>query len=256
MYTIEKENGIFTIMHPVKTAGISLHSAIIQGSNLYNSMKVHVNCRHSPLSQLPKTFKKHPVFLPLRDPIHWYKSFYAFFVNVEGYLSWTMNDPNPDGTISPITPNEFVRRMINLRKTLIYFPNKARVFRNLLRSQSNLHFITSYFKSDFHPNDEQSMEQFNMSLYDWFHRPLFDKNTIPIPMDRLDIFEEIIGVEIPHENKTDHVKKDFQFSDEVIELIKSTHGYWYNILDNFDDSVINYQGYPNTPISEYTKGKI
>jgi hypothetical protein len=174
----------------------------------------------------------------IREPHSWYKSFYRFFLGVDGYLSWALNDPKDDGYIYPIEPDEFARRMQNIKDTLIKFPNKARVFRNLLRSQGHLHFITGYFESDFHPEDLDSMHQFDTNLYSWFMRPM-GEDCIFVPMNRLDIIEKEFKIKIPHINQTDPNKIDFKFSQEVIDLIKDTHKDWYQMIDDFDEN--NYQ---------------
>jgi hypothetical protein len=233
MYTVEFNNKIKTFMHPVKSAGISIHTGIIEASDNY-SYKVHVNQRHAHIRNLPSEYKNYPKFVTVREPHSWYKSFYRFFLGVEGYLSWTLNDPKEDGYIYPIEPDEFVRRMINLKNTLITFPNKARVFRNLLRSQSNMHFITGYFEGDFHPDDNNSMLQFDMSLYDWFMRPM-GEDCIYVPMKRLDIIEKEFNIKIPHVNQTDPNKIDFNFSPEIIELIKDKGQEWL-----VKDKVLNF----------------
>jgi hypothetical protein len=243
MYTIENESGIKTFMHPVKSAGISIHSAIIDASNTYNNYKVHVNQRHAHIRNLPEVYKSSPIFVTVREPHSWYKSFYRFFLKVDGYLSWALNDPKDDGYIYPISPDEFVRRMINMKDTLIKYPNKSRVFRNLLRSQGNMHFITGYFEKDFHPDDIHSMQQFNMSLYDWFMKPMGEES-IFVPIKRLDIIEKEFNIKIPHLNKTDAKNLNFNFKQETIELIKETHREWYQMIEDFDEN--NY-----TTISEW-----
>jgi len=234
MYTVEVNNEIKTYMHMVKSAGISIHSGIIHASSEYN-YKVHVNQRHAHIRNLPDPYDQYPIYTVLREPSSWYKSFYRFFVGVEGYLSWALNDPKEDGYIYPIEPDEFARRMINMKDTLTRFPNKARVFRNLLRSQGNMHFITGYFQGDFYPNDLESMQQFDCSLYEWFLRPM-GQDTICIPMDRLDIIEEEFKIKIPHVNKTPDNKIDFTFSDDILNLIRETHSNFYEYLDNFDEN--------------------
>jgi len=234
MYTIESNNEIKTFMHPVKSAGISVHTGIISASNNYN-YRVHVNQRHAHIRNLPEIYRDYPKYTVLREPHKWYKSFQSFFTGVEGYLSWALTDPKEDGYIYPIKPDEFIRRMMNMKNTLIEFPNKARVFRNLLRSQGNMHFITGYFESDFHPEDEQSMEQFDMSLYRWFTNPM-GEDTIFIPMNRLDIIEKVFNIKIPHVNRTDPNKQNFEYSEESIELIKRVDVEYYKMIETFDEN--------------------
>lgn len=234
MYTVEFNNQIKTIMHPVKTAGISIHQGIIEASNNYVDYKVHVNQRHSHIRNLPEKYQKYPRYVILREPHKWYESFYNFFLYVEGYLSFMLNDPKDDGYIYPIGINEFVRRSINFKNTLTRFPNKARVFRNLLRSQGPIHFITSYFESDFHPSDEKSMKQFDCSLFEWFMKPMGE--CLVIPMNRLDIIEKEFNIQIPHVNKTD-TKTEF-IDDITKELIRETHKKYYDLIENFDENNI------------------
>ena len=234
MYTIEVNNEIKTYMHMVKSAGISVHSGIIQASNEYH-YKVHVNQRHAHIRNLPDPYDAYPTFTVIREPGSWYKSFQSFFTGVEGYLSWALNDPKEDGYIYPIEPDEFVKRMINMKDTLIKFPNKARVFRNLLRSQGNLHFITGYFQNDFYPEDDDSMQQFDMSLYEWFLKPM-GENTIYVPMNRLDIIEKEFHIKIPHVNKTPENRINFNFSPEVINLIKEVDKEYYKMIETFDEN--------------------
>jgi hypothetical protein len=196
---------------------------------------VHVNQRHAHIRNLPEVYKNYPKFVVLRDPNSWYKSFYRFFLGVDGYLSWALNDLRENGYIYPIEPDEFVRRMINMKDTLIKYPNKARVFRNLLRSQGHLHFVTGYFENDFHPEDTDSMDQFNMSLYSWFMKPM-SEDCIFVPMNRLDIIEKEFKIQIPHVNITDPNKIEFKFNEEVQNLIKETHKDWYKMIEDFDEN--------------------
>ncbi len=232
MYTIEIDQKIHTLMHPVKSAGTSIHSAIVNASTNYD-YKVHVNQRHANIKNLPLKYFNSPKYMVIREPHEWYKSFYRFFLGVDGYISFMLNDPKDDGYIYPISPDEFVRRSINFKDTLIKFPNKARVFRNLLRSQAHMHFITGYFENDFSPNDLESMEQFNCTLYDWFMRPM-GMDCIFIPMNRLDVIEDIFKIEIPFINKTKDSKPDIEFSPEIIQMIKNNHSDWYDMYNNFN----------------------
>jgi hypothetical protein len=236
MYTVEINNEIKTFLHMVKSAGTSVHAGIIQASNDYHSYKVHVNQRHASINNLPEKYRSYPKFIVLREPHKWYRSFYRFFLGVDGYLSWALNDPKEDGYIYPIEPDEYIRRMINMKDTLIKFPNKARVFRNLLRSQGHMHFVTGYFQSDFHPDDPETMEQFNMSLFDWFWRNVGGDEAIFIPMERLDIIEDLFKIKIPYVNETDPNKLDIRFSDSALELIKNTHSKYYQMLEDFDEN--------------------
>ena len=234
MYTVEiKGQEPKTFMHMVKSAGTSVHAGIIDASVSYTNYKVHVNQRHAHIRNLPEKYRKYKKYVVLREPHKWYKSFYRFFIAVEGYLSWALNDPREDGYIYPIEPDEFVRRMLNMKDTFINFPNKAKVFRNLLRSQAHMHFVTGYFESDFHPKDPETLEQFDMSLYEWFLKPMGD-NTIPVSMNRLDIIEDEFQIKIPHINATDPSKIDFNFSKDTVELIKETHKKYYEIIEKAD----------------------
>jgi len=242
MYTIEVDGQIKTFLHMVKSAGTSIHMGIIEASHRYEKYKVHVNQRHAHIRNLPVKYKKHPKFIVIREPHKWYRSFYRFFLGVEGYMSWAINDPKEDGYIYPIEPNEFVRRMINMKDTLTRFPNKARVFRNILRSQGHMHFITGYFENDFHPEDEPTMKQFDMSLYKWFWKAVGGEQAIFIPMKRLDIIEKEFKIKIPHVNETSPNKPDIRFDEETLDLIRETHKEYYHMIDFFDENnLMTYQ---------------
>jgi hypothetical protein len=251
MYTVEPTPGnIKTLMHPVKSAGTSIHAAIIKASNTYN-YRVHVNQRHACIRNLPEKYVKYKKYVVIREPISWYRSFYRFFLNVDGYLSWMLNDPLPPDDngqvfIAPISFEEFVKRSSSIKDTLMKYPNKARVFRNLLRSQSHMHFITGYFESDFSPEDPETMEQFDCSLYEWFMRPL-GKDCIFIPMDRLDIIEEEFKIKIPHLNKTDPKKPEVDINSEVSSTVLKTDKFYYDLIQNFNpDNLITINEFINT----------
>ncbi len=238
MYTIENKDGIKTFLHMVKSAGTSIHAGIIQASTNYKNYKVHVNQRHACIHNLPEQYQNFPKYIVIRDPESWYRSFYRFFLGVEGYLSWALTDPGKDEYIYPISPDEFVRRMQNMKDTLIKYPNKARVFRNLLRSQGHMHFVTGYFQSDFHPEEPETMEQFNCSLYEWFWKNAGGNEAINIPMDRLDIVEKLFNIRIPHANRTDPQKPNIKFSPETKQLIREKHKDFYSAIENFDEELI------------------
>lgn len=236
MYTIENKDGsIYTFLHMVKSAGTSIHTSLIEANKI-----THVNQRHASINNLPEKYQEYPRIIAVRSPEDWYKSFYRFFLGVEGYMSFMLNDPSDpfDGYIYPIGLDEFVRRSINLKDTLIKYPNKARVFRNLLRSQGNMHFITGYFENDFSPERPETMDQFDMSLYEWFFNNVGGRTARCIPMDRLDIIEELFDVKIPHVNKTSENKPNNDFRPETLELIKSTHKEFYDEIDTFDEKEI------------------
>ncbi len=218
-------------LHMVKSAGISVHKGLIN-----SEQRVHVNQRHASLNNLPEYYQHLPRYSVIRKPEDWYKSFYQFFLGVQGYLSFMLNDPKDpyDGYIYPIDFNEFVRRSINFKDTLLKFPNKAKVFNNLLRSQGNLHFITGYFTEAIDPENQMSYEQFDMSLYEWFWRGCGADTAINIPMDRLDYVEDLFNIEIGHENKTKDKKIDMDYTDETLALVRETHKEFYDLIDNFD----------------------
>jgi len=232
MYTVETSTGIKTFLHMVKSAGISIHQGLIQRNAL-----THVNQRHAHIRNLPEKYSNFPKYMVIREPHSWYRSFYRFFLNVEGYMSFMLNDPKEpyDGYIYPISFDEFVKRSINLKDTLIRYPNKARVFRNLLRSQGNMHFITGYFDSDFHPDKPETMAQFDMSLYEWFWKATGGEQAINIPMSRLDIIEDIFEIKIPHLNKTSDDKPKVIISPETEELIRNNHTKFYDIISKFEE---------------------
>jgi len=239
MYTVENTKGIMTFLHMVKSAGTSVHQGIVQSSTGYR-YKVHVNQRHASIKNLPEKYKENPRIIALRRPEDWYISFYRFFLNVEGYMSFMLTDPLPANAkgeifLDPLSIDEFVRRSINLKDTLERFPNKARVFRNMLRSQSNLHFITGYFESDFHVDDPDTMQQFDCSLFEWFWRGAGGEEAFNIPMDRLDIIEDLFEIKIPHANKTPSTKPKQTLLPETIELIRETHKDFYSIIEDFND---------------------
>jgi hypothetical protein len=200
---------------------------------------MHCNQRHAHARNLPLEYQglNAKKYIVLRNPDEWYQSFYRFFLGVEGYLSFMLNDPkqNHDGYIYPINVDEFARRSLNFKKTLIRFPNKARVFRNLLRSQSHMHFITSYFENDFSPEVPETMEQFNCSLYEWFMRPM-GEDCIFIPMNRLDVLEDIFKIKIPHVNKTSDDKPKSELNPKTIEAIKQNHQIYYDMIRDFDEN--------------------
>jgi len=236
MYTVETTTGIKTFLHMVKSAGISVHQGLIQRNAL-----THVNQRHAHIRNLPEKYYKFPMYIVIRNPEDWYRSFYRFFLGVEGYMSFMLNDPKEpyDGYIYPISIDAFVKRSVNLKDTLIKYPNKARVFRNLLRSQGHMHFITGYFENDFSVDNPETMEQFNMSLYEWFWKATGGEQAINIPMNRLDIIEDIFEIKIPHLNKTSKDKPDNFLSQESIELVRSTHKKFYEIIAKFEKEDIN-----------------
>jgi hypothetical protein len=227
----------------VKSAGTSIHQALIKESNRID-YEIHVNQRHASINNLPEQYRGYTKYIVIRKPEDWYRSFYRFFLGVEGYLSFMLNDPNdpPDGYIYPVSLDEFAKRSVNFRDTLLKYPNKAWVFNNLLRSQAHMHFITGYFKHAFSTYEPETLEQFNMSLYKWFWKNVGGEDAIFIPMSRLDIIEDIFQIKIPHINKTSDDKPKDQIGDETIKIIRESHQEFYDMLDDFDeDNLITYK---------------
>jgi hypothetical protein len=244
MYTIENKSGnIITLLHMVKSAGTSIHQAIIKSNKI-----IHTNQRHASINNLQEQYKKYPRIIVIRKPDEWYKSFYRFFLGVEGYLSFMLNDPKDpyDGYIYPIEIDEFAKRSINFKNTLLQYPNKTRVFNNILRSQGNMHFITGYFNSGFSAKDPDTLNQFDMSLYEWFWKNVGGEDAIFIPMDRLDVIEKIFNIEIPHSNKTPDEKPKKHFTEETLKLINKNHEKFYNMINDFDENNLKtYQQWKN-----------
>ncbi len=227
-------------LHMVKSAGISIHSALMNSNN-----KIHYNQRHASIDHLPERYRDLPRYGVIRKPEEWYISFYKFFYKVEGYMSFMINDPLPPSItgetfIQPIEFNEFVRRSINLKKTLRVYPNKARVFNNILRSQGNIHFITGYFKEaiDISNNNIfgniKTLNQFDMSLYEWFYRGCGMHTSTNIPMDKLEDVEKLFNIKIPHKNSTPNKEKiKAEYDEETLGLVRSTHKKFYDEIKNY-----------------------
>lgn len=232
MYVTEDK----VFLHMVKSAGISVHQGLINSEQTIN-----FNMRHASINLLPEKYKNFERYTVIRKPEDWYKSFYKFFYNVEGYLSFMLKDPLPadeNGIVylKPLDFNEFVRRSINFKDTLIKYPNKARVFNNILRSQGNIHFITSYFDTaididkDNNFGDLTTLDQFDMSLYEFFWKNIGGDTAINIPMNRLDKVEEIFNIKIPHSNKTKN-KIEANYDVDTLKLVRKTHEKFYKIYE-------------------------
>jgi len=234
MYVTEDK----VFLHMVKSAGISVHAGLIESDN-----KIYYNQRHASIEHLPLRYQKLPRYGVIRSPEEWYKSFYRFFIDVQGYMSFMLNDLGEDGFIHPISFNEFVLRSANLKDTLLRFPNKARVFNNILRSQGNIHFVTGYFKrpieigKDNTIYDASSFNQFDMSLYEWFYNGCGMDTSINIPMEKLEDVENLFGITIGHNNKTIPKDVDTEYKDEVLTMVR-------HIDKKFYDEIKEYKGVP------------
>ena len=222
MYVVQ--NKVF--FHMVKTAGISFHQACLQKGHL-----IHWNQRHIDHTQLPERYKDLDKYIILREPHLWYKSFYNFFLNVEGYMSFMLHDPKEDGYIYPIGLNNFIKRSLNMKETLEKFPNKARVFNNILQSQGPIHFVTSYFKEPINKNNPNSLDQFDMSLFEWFweHAGGWEADII-IPMGNMSKLEKDFNISMAHTNKSKK-KTNEEIDAHTMKLIKKTHKKFYKLYD-------------------------
>lgn len=229
MYIIKDK----VFLHMVKSAGISVHVGLINSDNIIN-----YNERHASIGHIPKKYEDLPRYGVIRSPEDWYQSFYKFFVGVDGYMSFMLNDPLPpdrDGQIyiKPINFNEFVNRSINLKDTLIKFPNKARVFNNILRSQANIHFVTAYFTEAIQSDKPETLEQFNMSLYEWFFRGCGMHTSTNIPIKKLEDIEDLFNIKIGHQNKTKRKDLDVNYDDETLKLVRETHKKFYQEIEEY-----------------------
>jgi hypothetical protein len=224
----------------VKSAGISIHQGLID-----SDQQIHYNQRHASINHLPEKYKELPRYGVIRNPDSWYKSFYKFFIGVEGYMSFMLNDPLPPDEkgeifIEPIPFNEFVTRSMNLKETLIKYPNKARVFNNILRSQGNIHFVNGYFDTaiDISRNNEfgdmSTLDQFDMSLYEWFYRGCGMHTSTNIPMDRLEDVEELFGIKICHENKTKPKNIKTNYNKATIRQVIEVHKKFYDEINEYE----------------------
>jgi len=216
-------------LHMVKSAGISIHVGLFSSDN-----NIHFNARHAGIETMPTKYSDLPRYGVIRSPEDWYKSFYKFFVRVEGYMSFMLNDLAEDGYIYPIGFNEFVRRSINFKSTLIKYPNKARVFNNILRSQGNIHFVTAYFKYAIVADDVNTLDQFDMSLYEWFYNGCGMNTSTNIPMDKLEDVEKLFDIKIGHENKTNAPAYiEANYDEETLELVRVSHKKFYDEINNY-----------------------
>lgn len=212
----------------IKTAGISFFESCYQ-----NNKQVDFNMRHLDISCIPRKYEELPRYIIIRKPEDWYKSFYNFFIKVEGYMSFMLNDPEEDGYIYPISLNEFIKRSINLKDTLIKYPNKVRVFNNILQTQGNIHFNNSYYESHIEVGNYDTYEQFNMSLFEWnwIHvggDTVLEENIIPL--NKLNILEDIFDVNIGNSNKG--IKRSTEeISEENLNLIRETHSRFYKLYN-------------------------
>lgn len=239
MYVIDDK----VFYHMVKTSGTSFRHACVEANK-----KTDFNMRHLDYKMLPERYSHLDSFIILREPHSWYKSFYNFFINQQGYFSFMIHDPykitgktkyphdiefiDPQkATLKPIGLNEFARRSINFKDTLIKYPNKARVFNNILRTQGHAHFITTYFKCAIDKEKPSTYNQFDMSLFEWFwlHSGGEVADTIA-PMNDLSILEDAFKIKIPHVNKTQSVSNE-DFDEETLALIKTTHSKFYDLYE-------------------------
>jgi chloramphenicol 3-O-phosphotransferase len=224
MYVVKDK----VILDMIKTAGTSIFTSLYA-----SGIKIDVNMKHLNIDYLPSKYRELPRYAVIREPHKWYESFYKFFYNVEGFMSFMISDPKDDGYIYPIGLNKFIGRAMNLKDTLIKYPNKARVFSNILQTQGKLHFINSYFKVPLVPGDLSTYEQFDMSLYEWFWRGA-GYHTAPIEnfirMDELHIVEELLGVKVPVSNVTKNEINE-TISEKSMELIKTADKVFYDIYN-------------------------
>jgi len=222
-------------LHMVKSAGISVHVGLIHSNNIIN-----YNQRHASINTIPEKYKDFPRYGVIRTPEEWYKSFYKFFVSVQGYMSFMLNDLGEDGFIHPIPFNEFVARSINFKDTLLKYPNKARVFNNVLRSQGNTHFIGGYFTEAIKitPDnvilDESSLDQFDMSLYEWFYKGCGMDTSTNIPMSDLKDVATLFNIDIPHANKTPTKDIDTTYDKDILEQVRTTHSKFYKEINDYN----------------------
>ena len=214
-------------LHMVKTAGISVHQAINESNQplLFNQRHLSIDC-------MPQRHRELPRYTAIREPHKWYESFYNFYVAVGGFMSFMLNDLESDGYIHPIDINEFIRRSINLKDTLLKYPNKARVFNNILQTQGQAHFIDTYFESNIDPTDKSTYDQFNMSVFEWYYNATGCGSATNIPMSHLDDLATIFKIKIWHQNKNEKPQVA-KLSLESIELIKKTHSKFYKIIDDY-----------------------
>jgi len=233
MYVTDK-----VFLHMVKSAGISVHVGLFQ-----SDQPIHYNQRHASIEHLPERFRDLPRYGVIRKPEDWYQSFYRFFINVSGYMSFMLNDPLPKDKngeifIKPIEFNEFVKRSMNLKETLIKYPNKARVFNNILRSQGNIHFVCAYFKESIdlkavEQGDYKSLEQFDMSLFEWFYRGCGMHTSTNIPMNKLSDVEALFDIEIGHENRTETKKVNSNYTRSTLKLVQKIDKKFYHEIENY-----------------------
>jgi phage tail tube protein FII len=126
---------------------------------------------------------------------------------------------------------------MNLKQTFLNYPNKARVFNNILRSQGAMHFICTYFECgiDIDQNnnfgDLETLNQFDMSLYEWFYKGCGMHTSINIPMTNLQDVEKIFDIKIQHENKTKHKIAEYK---NTLELVRETHKKFYNEIESYN----------------------
>lgn len=230
MYITDK-----VFLHMIKTAGSSVHRGIADSGQTLN-----YNQRHASINHLPERYKNLPRYGIIRSPESWYKSFYNFFVpqlSTNPFMKFMWSD-SVNGQDKILDFNTFVLRSINMKDTLIKYPEKAMLFRDIFELQTTLHFTGGYLDGglELTPNKKkvkpESLEQFNMSLYEWFYRGVGLHTSTNVPMEHFSDLCRLFGIKELHDNA---VKTDLgtNYNPKTLKKLQKTHQKFYKEIENY-----------------------
>ena len=223
-------NGPIVFLHMVKTAGTSVHDAF-----LGKGYPISFNQKHLDISCLPDKYRKLPKYTLMRDPESWYRSFYSYYQNTTGFFSFLLRDFDDEGNSALVGINEFIIRCLNLKHTFMRYPKKATMFNNILQQQQTGHFMTTYFENSIDITREESLNQFNMSLYEWFWNHTGMNECIIVPMNKIQDLEKEFDIKLVKSNETpqENIVNDVIVEDVLIKLVNS-HIKFYDLISIYN----------------------
>lgn len=214
----------------IKTGGMSFYRGIRDSKH-----KVNINQRHYPVRMIPEEYRDLPKYTILREPEDWYLSFYNFFGPKRVMMYFIGDKKQKDlRMMNPSNYNQFIENSMNLKETLLRDPWRLRLLNTTLRRQGCGNWSSTYILEEPSIDNPSSLDQFDMSLFEWIYLRMGMDRCINIPLSNMKELEEIFDINLeeyvnPTKNKL--IEKNY-VNNDTKDIIRKVDKKYYELYNN------------------------
>jgi hypothetical protein len=185
---------------------------------------------------IPEEFKEFERHTIIRKPEEWYLSFYNFFVPKKSMLyflgDYYIKEKNNRIEASPY--EKFIQDSMNLKETFLREPWRIKKIVQKFRKQGCGNWSQTYYTEEPDIKNPSSLDQFDMSLYEWFFTRMGLDTCKLTPLERINDLETIFDiklVKVINNNIEPLIEKEYIYS-ETLELIRNIDSKYYKIYND------------------------